>query len=689
LRSFGHIATLIVAIGVAIAAPLAVILGISAGEVGRKRRQLLGELGATQAALAEDTAHEFGARMDALDRDTRILASLVSRTRQPTRPDVETENRIILAAFDALVAVVPHYRTIALYDATGNASVTAIDPTEDRETIARSLFAQGGDLAREVAINGQSVLHGPTPSGDGNRFFYFLGAPAGAHEVIVVTSDAGMFLNGALPPGGPDAHELVVDPHGVVWKDCKRSAQCRPASGGKLRDLVAGRHEPTRWLDAAGTDRLGLPPATSLLASAQVASTGGLWTVAIASSAARISERQNALLTQMIVTSLAAALAVAAVGVFLLRQQRRAAALAERLRSAQELATLREKSDAIIENAPIGILGATEDGKVAIANRFLVERMGPIEIGRSLVDAFDSRFQGGASCLRGLLERSRLSPSGMLEEQAVPLTAPDAGDFDVRIVSLRHPADEVRLLALIEDRSELRKLERQLIRAEKILTAGVISAGLAHEIGTPISVIRGRAEHLLETLSNGAAGEDLAVIVRHADRISATIGQVLDFSRAQSIQVGRVEIAAALERTRQLLDWKLTSKSVSLAIAVPSASMALSADADQLEQVLVNLIMNACDACAEGGQIRVLASSPDGDQVRLDVSDNGCGIPVEFLNTVFDPFFTTKKRGEGTGLGLTVAASIAHNHGGSLTVASTVGQGTTFSLFWPAADEAA
>ena len=573
MRSFGHIATLIVAVGVAIA----VILGISAGEVGRKRRELLDELGASQAALAEDAAHEFGARMDALDRDTRILASLVSRTRQPLRPDVETENRIIRSAFEALAAVVPHYRTIALYDTAGGVSVTAIDPTEDRERIARSLFALGGDLAREVVLGGRSVLRGPTPSADGTRFFYLLGAPAGPHEVIVVTSDAGMFLHGVLPPGGPDAHEFVLDPHGVVWKDCKRSAQCRPASGAELGDLLKSRHEPTRWLDAAETARVGLPASTALLATADVASTGGTWRLALASSAARISERQNALLNQMIVTSLAAALAVAAVGVFILRQQRRAAALTERLRTAQELATLREKSDAI---------------------------------------------------------------------------------------------------------------ERQLIHTEKIRTAGVISAGLAHEIGTPISVIRGRAEHLLETQPGGPAGEDLAVIVRHADRISATIGQVLDFSRAQAIQVGRVEIAAALERARQLLDWKLTSKGVSLAILLPSGGLALSADAAQLEQVLVNLIMNACDACDEGGQIRVSASVPGGDQVKLDVSDDGCGIPAEHLNAIFDPFFTTKKRGEGTGLGLTVAASIARNHGGSLTVSSTLGQGTMFSLLWPAAGTA-
>jgi signal transduction histidine kinase len=253
-------------------------------------------------------------------------------------------------------------------------------------------------------------------------------------------------------------------------------------------------------------------------------------------------------------------------------------------------------------------------------------------------------------------------------------------------VSLRHPADEVRLFALIEDRSQVRELERQLIRTEKILTAAVLSAGLAHEIGTPISVIRGRAENLLESQAGTPAAEDLAAIVRHADRISSTIRQVLDFSRAQPIHVGPVEAAAAIEKTRQLLDWKLTSKRVSLAIAVAPGTRPLAADPDQLQQVLVNLIMNACDACAEGGAIRIGAGPAAGaEQVRLDVQDDGCGIPVEDLNAVFDPFFTTKKRGEGTGLGLTVVASIVRNHGGVVTVASVPGRGSTFTLLWPAA----
>ena len=679
----GHIATLIVAI--------AAILGISAAEVGRKRRQLLDELGATQAVHAENAALELGARLDALDRDTRILASLVSRTRAPRQLDVTNENRVILSAFEALAAVVPHYRTIALYSSGGAPSVNAIDPSEDRETIARSLFGLGSELARVVARQGHAKLQGPKVLGQANdRFFYLLAMPVGAAEVIVVSTDAGMFLHSALAPGSQDAHVLVLDPYRVLWKDCEASARCRPAAGGEIEDLLGqGTHGFTRWLDAREASRVGLPPSAALLASAQIASTGGVWTLVMTSSAARISERQSALLIQLIVTTLAAALAVAAVGAFILRQQRQAATLGERLRSAQELATLREKSDAIIENAPIGILGATEDGKVAIANRFLVERMGPIEIGRSLTDAFEPAVQGGARRLRALLERSRLSPTGKVEERAVALAAPDADDFDVRVVSLRHPADEVRLLALIEDRSQLHNLERQLIRTEKILTAGVLSAGLAHEIGTPISVIRGRAEHLLEVLAGGVAVEDLAVIVRHADRISAIIGQVLDFSRAQPIQVGPVDITAALEKTRQLLDWKLTSRRVSLKIAVATEAVPLSADPDQLQQVLVNLIMNACDACEDGGVIRVEAKPIGADQVRVDIGDNGCGIPVEYLNAVFDPFFTTKKRGEGTGLGLTVAASIVRNHGGSMSVNSSPGRGTTFSLIWPAAVEMA
>jgi two-component system sensor histidine kinase HydH len=692
LKSVGHIATLIVAI--------AAILGLSAGQLLKERRQILDELGAAQVGTTEGAAREIESRLAAMERDMRLLANLVSRNRGPSGVDVTTENRVIHSAFYALVAVVPQYRTLALYAGDGSAAVSALDPTEDPQGIAPALFQQGRALAATVASDGSSTLQGPTEV-VADRFFYLLARRAGAHEVLVVSIDAPMLLQDALPAASADTRHVVFDPEGVAWIGCERSLHCRPVTGRQSQDLRPGPGAPaTRWLNAETAARIGLPSSPALLASANASSVGGVWSLAIVSSAARFAERQNALLQRLIITALAAALAVVAVGVLILRQQRQAAALQERLHSAQELATLREKSDAIIENAPIGILGATADEKVVIANRFLVERMGPIETGRGWEEAFAATFEDGARHLRALLEQARLSPSGRAEQRDVALTAPGANDFDVRIVSLRHPADEVRLLALIEDRSQLRSLERQLVRAEKILTVGVLSAGLAHEIGTPISVIRGRAEHLLEMAAGTPAVEDLAVIVRHADRISSTIGQVLNFSRAQPIALAAVPPEAALEQARQLLDWKLSTKRVSLRITVAPDATPLSADADQLQQVLVNLIMNACDACAEGGNIRAdvtVAPLPPEPQarpsrparpvptIRIDIHDDGCGIPAENLNAIFDPFFTTKKRGEGTGLGLTVAASIVRNHGGTLTVSSDPSQGTTFSVLWPAA----
>ena len=131
---------------------------------------------------------------------------------------------------------------------------------------------------------------------------------------------------------------------------------------------------------------------------------------------------------------------------------------------------------------------------------------------------------------------------------------------------------------------------------------------------------------------------------------------------------------------------KLESKRLSLEVALDDDLPMLAADPDQLQQVLVNLLLNACDACARRGRITVRLASDTGAVagVRIDVCDDGCGIPASNINAVFDPFFTTKKRGEGTGLGLSVVSSIVRNHYGEVSLTSQEGQGTTVTVFWPA-----
>jgi signal transduction histidine kinase len=176
----------------------------------------------------------------------------------------------------------------------------------------------------------------------------------------------------------------------------------------------------------------------------------------------------------------------------------------------------------------------------------------------------------------------------------------------------------------------------------------------------------------------------VGAIVRQIDHISSTIRQVLDFSRSQAVEVQRVRPAAALKAVTDLLDHRFQQQALAVTTSVAPEVPDMAADPNQLQQVLVNLLLNACDACQSGGAIRVaVAPAEDPSFVEWTLRDDGGGVAQEHLLAVFDPFFTTKKRGEGTGLGLSVAAGIVRNHGGEITLASAAGEGTTVTILWP------
>jgi signal transduction histidine kinase len=252
---------------------------------------------------------------------------------------------------------------------------------------------------------------------------------------------------------------------------------------------------------------------------------------------------------------------------------------------------------------------------------------------------------------------------------------------------LRQHANAAALTARLQAAEEVARLQRQLVRAEKLVTVGVLSAGIAHDIGTPLAVVRGRAEHMLERRFDHRDVEDLRSVVGEIDRISSTIRQVLDFSREQPVTMDRTDARAAIERALELLRWRLAGKHITVDVDAAPDLPAVAAAADQLEQVLVNLLLNACDASGAGGAIRVSAALDAGraDRLRIEVADRGAGIPPHYLNAVFDPYFTTKKRGEGTGLGLAIVSQIVRSHRGEIALRSTVGVGTVVTLGWPLA----
>jgi PAS domain S-box-containing protein len=229
------------------------------------------------------------------------------------------------------------------------------------------------------------------------------------------------------------------------------------------------------------------------------------------------------------------------------------------------------------------------------------------------------------------------------------------------------------------------RLDRQLVRSEKLALVGSLAAGLAHEIGTPLNVISATAEYLLPD-APPEAREQLGGIVAETERISRLVHDLLSFARGGG--PGRTEVALreAVDRVLSLLRITLDRKHVRLATELPADLPCVHADPDGLHQVLLNLLVNASQAVPDGGRIAVTAWSLEVEGERMlafEVQDDGPGVAPELQERIFDPFFTT--RAEGTGLGLAVCARIVADHGGDLRVGKSPLGGAAFAVQLPAA----
>jgi len=226
---------------------------------------------------------------------------------------------------------------------------------------------------------------------------------------------------------------------------------------------------------------------------------------------------------------------------------------------------------------------------------------------------------------------------------------------------------------LLDESERKLELERRLRHSDKLATIGTLASGLAHEIGNPMGVIRGRAEHLLRSNPDSRKlNQGLEIIITQIDRISRIVRMLLDFGRRREPVRVTTDVRAIVQRTLHLLETEAERRNVSLLSELGPEPLLVDCDADQLQQVFVNLGMNALDAMADhGGRLRVAAgryTSETGDEVRLCFDDDGPGVDEQFKERVFDPFFTTKDPGKGTGMGLAVSQSIVRDHEGEITL---------------------
>ena len=228
----------------------------------------------------------------------------------------------------------------------------------------------------------------------------------------------------------------------------------------------------------------------------------------------------------------------------------------------------------------------------------------------------------------------------------------------------------------LEDRHRRElELERELQRADRLATIGALAAGLAHEIGTPMGVIRVRAESLQndETMSPDSRTK-LGIIVRQIDRIARIVRMLLDYARKSESHKSICDLRTVAERALTLLEPEAAHRGVRTIARLGESPLMVNCDADQLEQVFVNMIMNAFDAMNRGGgTLRVTATSEKnsgGSRVTIAFEDTGAGVAPEHEKSLFAPFFTTKEPGKGTGMGLAVSQSIVREHDGEITFSS-------------------
>jgi signal transduction histidine kinase len=228
-------------------------------------------------------------------------------------------------------------------------------------------------------------------------------------------------------------------------------------------------------------------------------------------------------------------------------------------------------------------------------------------------------------------------------------------------------------------RDRVRDAER-LAHTGKLVTAGQLAAGIAHEIGTPLNVARGRVELSLSHLgATHAEADNHRIVISEIDRVTRLIQQLLDYVRPAPAMVETLDLAAVLPAVQRLLQPQASKRGVSLEVEAEPAR--LRANPDQIQQILVNLTVNAIDACEKGGHVTLVARADRGRAV-LEVADDGHGISREDQKQVFDPFYTTKKRGQGTGLGLWVVAQLVRQQGAEIELESKPARGTTVRVTW-------
>jgi two-component system cell cycle sensor histidine kinase/response regulator CckA len=348
------------------------------------------------------------------------------------------------------------------------------------------------------------------------------------------------------------------------------------------------------------------------------------------------------------------------------------------------------------EHVPVALLRLGSDGTLRAANRAARDLLG---LGPEAQHSFHDLYEGLGRPVQDWLSDVVAERNDGGSEVLRPRIGSPETFHQVtlrRVVEFGRPG----VLAVLQDATAMKLLESQFVQSQKMQAIGQLAGGIAHDFNNLLTAISGHCDLLmLRHAKEDGDYADLVQIHQNANRAAALVGQLLAFSRKQTLRAERIDLQEVLSDMAHLLN-RLVGERVRLRLAHAPGLGMIRADKRQLEQVLMNLVVNARDAMPDGGIIRVETEAlmlieemrrdravvPKGDYAVIRVSDVGVGIPPERLDKIFEPFFTTKRPGEGTGLGLSTVYGIVKQSGGFIFVDSAPDEGSVFHLYFPIHD---
>jgi two-component system sensor histidine kinase HydH len=336
-------------------------------------------------------------------------------------------------------------------------------------------------------------------------------------------------------------------------------------------------------------------------------------------------------------------------------------------------------ADEVVTSLPVGLIATDKDGKIAFYNS-AAERITGLNLsgaqGKDPEIILPSHFCGLTESLdRGESIYEKEMECEFTEDKIVPVSVSAS-----KIIN--EEGQFVGQVLIIRDLGEVRRLQGEIRRKEKLAAIGGLAAGVAHEIRNPLSSIKGIASYFKNKFDENSDDEEMAgVMIEEVERLNRVISELLEFARPTDLKLKTTDLSSLIKHSVRLIEKEASDKNIEIKLDLSQQPLSAEIDSDRFSQCLLNLYLNSLQAMEKDGKLSIRDSLTDDNLIVIEIRDTGPGIRAENLNKIFDPYYTTKTK--GTGLGLAIVHKIIDAHNGDIRVRSVPGQGTAFIISLP------